>query len=240
MKSLDNHRILVVDDEDSIRRFLTVALPPHGYDVIEAMQASEAFQAIQSQKVDGIILDLGLPDMDGLEALKRIREQSSLPVIVLSVRDDEESIVTALESGAHDYLRKPFLVGELLARLKIAFRSHQLQQTNAVFISGPLSVDLSSRKVLCNGKEVKLTLTEYELLRVLIQNKGQVMTHSQILGEVWGPKSTEHIQYLRVYIGHLRQKLEVDPNTPQLIVTEPGVGYYLRELAISNSPSHEL
>ncbi len=230
MKPRDNYRLLIIDDESSIRRFVSVALPPHGYEILEAENAAEGLHLLQTAKPDAIILDLGLPDMDGLEALKKIRESHTLPVIILSVRDDEESIVTALDSGAHDYLRKPFLLGELLARLRLAMRSHQFQQLHPIYTSGNLTVDLSNRRVVLAGKDIKLTLTEYELLRVLIQHKGQVLSHGQILGEVWGPKSTEHIQYLRVYIGHLRQKLESDPNNPQMILTEPGVGYKLKDL----------
>ncbi|MFY7930610.1 MAG: response regulator [Oligoflexus sp.] len=228
MNQAKRQTLLVIDDEHQIRRFIKVALGPHGYDIVEAATGQEGLEKATQVSPDGIILDLGLPDRDGLDILKSLREWYAGPVLVLSVRDDEESIVAALDSGAHDYIRKPFMLGELLARLRLILRTHQVGQANPVYQIGDLMVDLATRKVTISQKEVKLTVTEYELLKVLVKHKGKVLTHNQILTEVWGPKSVEHIQYLRVYIGHLRQKLETDPNKPKLIITEPGVGYRLQ------------
>ena len=221
-------QLLVIDDEIQIRRFIKVALAPHGFAVAEAATGREGIEAVARLQPDGVILDLGLPDTDGLIVLRAIREWYQGPIIILSVRDDEESIVTALDSGAHDYLRKPFLLGELLARLRLALRTHTSGQNSPIYTAGGLSVDLATRRVSLFQKEIKLTVTEYELLKVLVKHHGRVLTHNQILTEVWGPKSVEHIQYLRVYVGHLRQKLELDPNKPRLILTEPGVGYRLQ------------
>lgn len=237
MSQSKKQRILVIDDESQIRRFIRLALAPHGYEVSEAQTGEEGILTAAQTSPDGIILDLGLPDMDGLKVLHQLREWYQGPILILSVRDDEESIVNALDSGAHDYIRKPFLLGELLARLRLALRSCQTGQASPVYSSGGLVVDLATRKVGLDGKEIRLTVTEYELLKCLIKHRGKVLTHSQILTEVWGPKSVEHIQYLRVYIGHLRQKLELDPNKPRLIVTEPGVGYRMQniEMAVTES-----
>ncbi len=230
MSKPKNYTLLVIDDELQVRRFTEVSLSPHGYEVHGAESGREGIELGTKLNPDAIILDLGLPDLDGLEVLASLKAWYQGPIIVLSVRDDEDSIVAALDSGAHDYIRKPFHLGELLARLRLALRNNQANQTSPIYTSGNLSVDLSSRRVTVGDKEIKLTVTEFELLKVLIRHRGKVLTHNQILSEVWGPKSVEHIQYLRVYIGHLRQKLETDVNKPRLILTEPGVGYRLQNL----------
>lgn len=230
MSRTKNYTLLVIDDESQVRRFTQVTLSPHGYDVHSAESGRQGIEMGSRLNPDAIILDLGLPDMDGLEVLSTLKAWYQGPIIVLSVRDDEDSIVCALDSGAHDYIRKPFHLGELLARLRLALRNNQANQTSPIYTSGDLSVDLSSRRVALGEREIKLTVTEFELLKVLIRHRGKVLTHNQILTEVWGPKSVEHIQYLRVYVGHLRQKLEVDINKPRLILTEPGVGYRLQNL----------
>jgi two-component system KDP operon response regulator KdpE len=235
MNQSKKQQLLLIDDETQIRRFIRLALAPHGYVVTEARTGEEGIQLAIQHSPDGIILDLGLPDLDGLKVLYQLREWYQGPIIVLSVRDDEENIVNALDSGAHDYIRKPFLLGELLARLRLALRSHQVGLATPVYTSGGLIVDLATRKVTLDGKEIRLTVTEYELLKCLIKHRGKVLTHNQILTEVWGPKSVEHIQYLRVYVGHLRQKLEVDINKPKLIITEPGVGYRMQNLESPDS-----
>jgi len=176
-----------------------------------------------------VILDLGLPDMEGVTVLKRLREWTKVPVVVLSVRDREEDKIAALDNGADDYVTKPFSTGELLARLRVAQRHAQPQPENAVFRSGVLEVDLASRAVTLNGKPVRLTATEYSLLRLFVQHAGKVLTHRQILREVWGPNYIEQTHYLRVYMAHLREKLEAQPSTPTLLITEPGIGYRLVE-----------
>ncbi|MBC7659308.1 MAG: response regulator [Chitinophagaceae bacterium] len=230
MSKSKNYTLLVIDDELQVRRFTQVTLSPHGYDVHSAETGKQGIELSSQLNPDAIILDLGLPDMDGLEVLSTLKSWYQGPIIVLSVRDDEESIVAALDSGAHDYVRKPFHLGELLARLRLALKNNQANQTSPIYTSGDLRVDLSSRRVTLGDREIKLTVTEFELLKVLIRHRGKVLTHNQILSEVWGPKSVEHIQYLRVYVGHLRQKLENDINKPRLILTEPGVGYRLQNL----------
>lgn len=220
--------ILVIDDEIQIRRLLRVALEGNGYRVFEAATGKDALIEAAQRHPDIIVLDLGLPDMDGLEVLKRLREWSEAPVLVLSVREGEEDKVGALDYGADDYMNKPFSTAEFLARLRAARRRAQPVADNAVFHSGPLQVDLSSRLVSTNGREVKLTPTEYSLLRLLARNAGKVVTHRQILKEVWGPNYAEQTHYLRVYMAHLREKLETDASRPELLLTEPGVGYRLK------------
>lgn len=220
-----NGTVLVIDDEPQIRRFLKVALEPHDYKVIEAATGQEGVALAASNRPDIIILDLGLPDKDGQHVLKELRGWFQKPIIILSVRDDEENVVTALDSGANDYLRKPFILNELLARLRLCQRLSQPQPSEPILSFGSLKIDLPAHKVLLEDTEIKLTATEFGLLKILALNAGKVLTHSQILSQVWGPKASENTQYLRVYIGHLRQKLEKDPNQPVLIITEPGVGY---------------
>jgi two-component system KDP operon response regulator KdpE len=223
---------LVIDDEVQIRRLLRVVLESADYQVYEAETAAQGLTDAATRRPDVILLDLGLPDLDGVNVLRRLREWSQVPVIVLSVRDDEEGKVAALDAGADDYVTKPFSSAELLARLRAAQRKTRPEEEISVFKSGDLIVDLTARVVTRAGHEVKLTATEYALLRFFVRHAGRVLTHRQILREIWGPKSEEHRQYLRVYVTHLRQKIERDPAAPELVKTEPGIGYRL-ELASS-------
>ena len=216
---------LVIDDELQIRRLLRVCLEANGYRVLEAATGQEGITQAAQWKPDVVLLDLGLPDLDGVTVLKRLREWSRVPVVVLSVRDREEDKIAALDHGADDYVTKPFSTGELLARLRVAQRHAQPLPENAVFRCGELEADLAARVVKRKGQEVKLTATEYALLRLFIQHAGKVLTHRQLLKEVWGPNAVEQTHYLRVYMAHLREKLEAEPNKPRLFVTEPGVGY---------------
>ncbi len=223
----DGPRVLVVDDELQIRRFLRIALEANGYHVFETANGQEAIQEAARTRPDLIILDLGLPDIDGLEVLRRLREWTATPTIILSVRDADRDKVAALDAGADDYLTKPFSLEELMARLRVAQRHAQPGPRSTTYRMGAIEVDLSRRQVTRDGEAVKLTPTEYALLRLLIQHAGRVLTHKQILREVWGPDYVEETHYLRVYFAQLRQKLEDDPSRPRLILTEPGVGYRL-------------
>ena len=218
---------LVIDDEMQIRRLLRVSLEGHGYRVSEAATGQEGLLVAAQHPPDVIILDLGLPDMDGVRVLERLREWSRVPVLILSVRDREEEKIAALDAGADDFVTKPFSTGELLARLRVAQRHTLPALDSPVFRSGDLEVDLTARVVRLKGREVKFTNTEYSLLRQFVRHSGKVLTHRQILTEVWGPNYVEHTHYLRVYIAHLREKLEADPAHPRLIITESGVGYRL-------------
>jgi two-component system KDP operon response regulator KdpE len=219
--------ILVIDDEIQIRRFLRIGLEASGYTVEEAECSQEGILQAARRRPDLIILDLGLPDLNGFEVLKRLREWSQTPVIVLSVRDSDSDKVSCLDAGADDYLTKPFSVDELLARIRTALRHAHLEEKPAVFSIGSIQVDLVRRSVTREGQSVKLTPTEYALLRLLIQHAGKVLTHRQILTEVWGKEYAHETHYLRVYFAQLRQKLEDDPAMPKIILTEPGVGYRL-------------
>jgi two-component system KDP operon response regulator KdpE len=221
-------RVLVVDDEPAIRRFLRTSLDSQGFDVIEAPDAQSALKEMARNTIDVLVLDLGLPDMDGLDVIKTVREQgSSVPIIVLSSRSDEVAKVKALDLGADDYVTKPFGMDELIARLRTALR-HKLQQQGErpIFRVGDLSVDLVRRVVTVRDRDVKLTPREYDLLRALVAHAGKVLTHRFLLREVWGTETD--IAYLRIYIRTLRQKIEADPDRPQLISTEQGVGYRLK------------
>lgn len=218
---------LVVDDEPQIRRLLRVTLEANGYQVFDAATGREGISQAAQQRPEVVLLDLGLPDMDGVEVLKRLREWSQVPVIILSVRDRENEKIAALDAGANDYVTKPFAPGELLARLRAALRQIQPQGADAVFRIGQLEVDLAARVVRQSGQEVKLTPIEYGLLRVLVIHGGKVLTHRQLLTEVWGPQAVEQTHYLRVHIAHLREKIETDPTRPKLVVTESGIGYRL-------------
>jgi two-component system KDP operon response regulator KdpE len=218
--------VLIVDDEIQIRRFLRVSLSASGYIVHEAATGQAGLDQAALVRPDVVILDLGLPDMGGLDMLRRLREWSPVPVIVLSVRDADTDKIALLDAGADDYLTKPFSMGELLARLRVAQR-HTSPAPETTFHSGPLEVDLARRLVTVNEHPVKLTATEYALLRLLVQHAGKVLTHRQILREVWGPQYEEETPYLRVYMAQLRHKLEADPANPTLLITEPGVGYRL-------------
>lgn len=223
-------RVLVVEDEPSVRLFLEECLSGAGFSVELVDTATAAYERLRSEPPDLLLLDLGLPDLDGLDLLAMLREWSRLPVIVLSVREDEQTIVAALDAGADDYLSKPFRTSELLARLRVALRHAGGEAEEEVFKSGPLRVDLAARVVSLAGREVQLTPTEYDLLRVLIADQGRVLTHHQLLTRVWGEGFLEDIQVLRVNVSNLRKKIEPDPRHPQLLVTEPGVGYRLRIL----------
>lgn len=220
---------LVIDDEPQIRRLLRVTLEANGYRVFDAPTGQDGIVQAAQCRPDIILLDLGLPDLDGVTVLKRLREWSRVPVIVLSVRDRENDKIAALDNGADDYVTKPFNTGELLARLRVAQRHVQPTPENAVFRCGNLEVDFAARVVRLNDKEIKLTATEYNLLRLFAQHAGKVLTHRQILREVWGPTYVEQTHYLRVYMAHLREKLEANPAQPELFITEPGVGYRLVE-----------
>ncbi len=220
--------ILVIDDEPAIRRLLKTTLQAHGYEIIEAENGREGLVSASTRPPDMIILDMNLPDTNGLEVLEKLREWYDRPIMVLSVINSEENIVRALDLGADDYLTKPFGVPELLARLRVCIRHNRAAtQPDPIFTTGPLSIDFSAHEVTLNGQIVKLTSTEFNLLKLFTKHAGKVLTHKFILKEIWGPGSGNDIQYLRVYIGHLRQKLEPNPDRPQLFITEPGVGYRL-------------
>ena len=221
----DGPIVLVIDDEAQIRRFLRISLEANHYHVREAITGQEGLEQAALQRPEVVILDLGLPDMDGIQVLKRLREWSHVPVIILSVRDADADKIAALDAGADDYLTKPFSVGELLARLRVAQRHSQPAPEAAIFHAGSLQVDLVRRVVTVRDEPIKLTATEYAFLRLLVQNAGKVLTHRQILREVWGPQYVEETHYLRVYAAQLRRKIEDDPARPQLLLTEPGVGY---------------
>ncbi|HVC55462.1 MAG TPA: response regulator [Stellaceae bacterium] len=230
--------VLVVDDEPPIRRFLRTSLAAAGYRVIAAENATEALAAFASEKVDLIILDLGLPDRSGLEVIVALRQLSPVPIIVLSARDDERTKVEALDSGADDYVSKPFGMAELIARLRAALRhAFQAKGEMPLFASGELAIDLVRRQVTRAGREVKLSPKEFELLRHLVAHAGKVVTHRQLLREVWGPAQADEVQYLRVFIRGLRQKLEPDPTQPTHILTELGVGYRLQLPPEQRAPS---
>ena len=219
--------VLVIDDEIQIRRLLKISLEAGGYRVYEAINGADGLAEAAQRRPDIVVLDLGLPDMDGVTVLKRLREWSNVPVVVLSVRDREDDKIAALDNGADDYLTKPFSTGELLARLRVAQRHAQPPADEAVFKNERLEVDLTSRTVKVAGKQIKLTATEYALLQLFVRHAGKVLTHRQILKEVWGPNYVEQTHYLRVYMTHLREKLEQNPSAPEMLVTESGVGYRL-------------
>lgn len=224
-------RVLIVDDEPAILRFLRPALVANDYDVATAGTVAEATRRIASEVPDIVVLDLGLPDGDGKDVIKRVREWSDVPIVVLSARDREIEKIEALDLGADDFVNKPFGVGELMARMRTALR-HRMQRNaeTPVLKVGDIEIDSPRHRVTRGGAEVKLTPKEFELLSFLSRHAGRVLTHRQILTAVWGPAHTEDTQYLRVYIGHLREKIEVSPDDPRVIVTEPGVGYRISEL----------
>jgi two-component system, OmpR family, KDP operon response regulator KdpE len=222
-------RILIADDERPIRRFLRAALTAKGHTILEAVSGTEAISAAAENHPDVIFLDLGLPDMDGVEVIARLREWSSIPIIVLSVRDQEEDKIKALDAGADDYLTKPFGIGELLARMRgVLRRATPGGKAESIFQSGSLRIDFNLRQVSLDGQEISLTPTEYDILRLLVQNAGKVLTHRQIITGVWGAGYADESHLLRVNISNLRRKIETDPSRPQLLTTEPGVGYRLR------------
>ena len=222
--------VLLVEDEPQMRRFLCATLRANSYQVIEAANARTALAQIAGRNPDLILLDLGLPDRDGLEVAREIRRTASAPVIVISARGREQDKVTALDLGVDDYVTKPFGVGELLARMRVALRRVTLSSGQVeIFEVGPLRVDLERRQVTRGGEEVHLTPTEYKLLAALVRHAGGVITHRQLLQDVWGANHSDQTHYLRVYMAQLRHKLERDPARPRLLLTEPGVGYRLRD-----------
>ncbi len=223
-----NPRVLIVDDERAIRRFLNVSLAANGYTVLEAANGQDALAIAAAQRPAVVILDLGLPDVDGVEVTRRLREWTPIPIIILSVRGDEIAKITALDAGADDYLTKPFGVGELLARIRVALRHADRPVDAPVFYLGDLTVDLARRAVSLAGREVQLTPTEYDLLNALVTNAGKVLTHHQLLRIVWGLGYEQETHMLRVNVSNLRRKIEPDPSRPRYILTEPGVGYRLR------------
>jgi two-component system KDP operon response regulator KdpE len=226
----DRARILVIEDEPEIRRFLRVSLTGHEFDLVEAAQGREGILQAATYQPDLVILDLGLPDIDGAEVIHQLRDWSQVPIIVLSARGQERDKVAALDAGADDYLTKPFGIGELLARIRVALR-HTARQSasaaDAIYNVADLRVDLSRRQVFIRDYEVHLTPTEYRLLTTLIRHAGKVVTHRQLLKEVWGPDSVQETHYLRVFMAQLRQKIEREPARPRYLLTEPSVGYRL-------------
>jgi two-component system KDP operon response regulator KdpE len=220
-------RILVIDDELAIRRFLHTVLSNEGFSLHEAEGGHAGLAAAATVRPDVILLDLGLPDLDGIEVIRRIREWSQVVIIVLSVREHEDDKVSALNAGADDYLTKPFGVGELLARIRAALRHSLKQAHEPVFTNGELVMDLALRRVTVRGEQIQLTPTEYDLLRLLVSHAGKVLTHGMILKQIWGITDAQQPHVLRVNISNLRRKIEADPSRPRHITTEPGVGYRL-------------
>lgn len=221
-------RILVIDDEPQIRKFMRISLTANGYEVAEAESAAEGIAAARAQVPDLIILDLGLPDLDGQEVISAVREGSDVPIVVLSVRSQELDKVEALDRGANDYVVKPFGVAELMARVRAVLRQRAPKEDAEVVEIGPIRIDLARRVVTREGEEMHLSRKEWELLEFLARAPDHVLTHREILRQVWGPAHVDDTAYLRVYVNQLRQKLEADPSQPGLIVTEPGVGYRLK------------
>lgn len=222
--------ILLIEDEPQMRRFLRITLQGHGYQLIESATGQDGLIQVATRNPDVVLLDLGLPDIDGIEVTKRLREWSQVPIIVLSAREQEEDKIRALDAGADDYLTKPFGAGELLARIRVALRHTATQHgvEESVFVLDNLKVDLVKRQVLLDKREIHLTPIEYRLLTMLIRHAGKVMTHSQIMKEVWGLAYVNQSHYLRIYMAQLRHKLEVDPARPKFLINEPGVGYRLK------------
>lgn len=226
--------VLVVEDESQMRKFIRASLASHGYRILEAERASEVIMLITSHNPDLVLLDLGLPDGDGIDLTRQVREWSRVPIIVISARGREDDKVAALDAGADDYLTKPFAVNELLARMRVAQRHANAPAINAeaqVFEFGELHIDAARREVTLSGEAVHLTPIEYKLLTLFARHAGKVLTHRQILKEVWGPSYATQTHYVRVQMAELRKKIEVDPSRPKLLVTEPGVGYRLRDRA---------
>lgn len=224
-------RILLIEDDPPIRRFLKASLTTQGYELIETETGKDGLSAAASNPPDVILLDLGLPDMDGLEIIRQIREWSTVPILILSARGQERDKIAGLDAGADDYLTKPFSVGELLARIRVLLRRHSAADRSdqtAVFTMGNIRVDFDARQVFRDEEEIHLTPIEYKLFSALIHHQGKVITHRQLMLEVWGPSYADQNHYLRIYILQLRRKIENDPNLPQYIITEPGVGYRLK------------
>ena len=227
-------RVLVVDDERSIRRLLTTSLGAHGFTVLEAANGSEALVAVAEHRPDVILLDLGLPDIDGLEVTRRLREWTGTPIIILSVREQEADKVAALDAGADDYMSKPFGIGELLARIRVSMRHIATDEHEPVIHLGNLTMDFTQRKVRDGEVEIQLTPTEYDLLRVLVKSAGKIMTHRQLLHQVWGSGYETETHLLRVNISNLRRKIESDPTQPHYLLTEAGVGYRINSQLLSS------
>ncbi|MGE5372219.1 MAG: response regulator [Solirubrobacterales bacterium] len=225
---INGAKILVVDDEPEIRRLLQVGLKAHGYDCILACSGGEGLERAAMDRPDLIVLDLGLPDLSGEEFITRIREWSSTPIIVLSVREQEKDKIQALDRGADDYLAKPFSMGELMARIRVALRHATNTKDEPLISNGELTLDIAHRQVMLGNTPLKLTPTEYEILKLLAVNVGKVITHKQLMNAVWGKGFEKETHYLRIYVGQLRKKIEPNPNQPIYIITEPGVGYRMR------------
>lgn len=231
MSPVGKKRVLVIEDEDAVSRFLLRTLEAHAYQVRVEASGKLGIQAAIEFRPEVVILDLGLPDLDGQEVLLKLREWLKAPIIVLTARESDEEKVRALDQGADDYLTKPFSMAELLARMRVALRHAESlgQSKETVYRNGDLELDLVSHTVRVGGRRVHLTATEYEILKCLVRNSGKVVTHRALLKEIWGPNSVEHTQYLRVYVGQLRKKLKANAGDPELILTEPGIGYRLTE-----------
>jgi len=223
------NKILIIDDEPQIRRILRMGLESQGFFVIEAVSGAEGLKHASTYLPDAVILDLGLPDCRGIEVLRQLREWSEVPVVILSVENDENEKVEALNRGADDYVTKPFGMNELIARVKVSLRHKRTMEKPEInYRFGTLEINLDSHLVWKQGKELRLTSTEFSLLKLFVRHAGKVLTHKMILKEIWGPKHEADTHYLRIYIGTLRKKIEEDPSEPKLIVTEPGVGYRLK------------
>jgi two-component system KDP operon response regulator KdpE len=221
-------RVLVVDDENAIRRYLRAALSAQGFSIFEAANGQDAINAVVSNHPDLIILDLGLPDVDGIEVTRRLREWSQTPIIILSVREAENDKISALDAGADDYLTKPFSTGELMARMRVALRRQNTRPDDPILQVDNLKMDIARRLVTVDDNQISLTPTEYEILRLFLQNAGKVITHRQLLRQVWGTAYENEMHILRVNISNLRRKIEPDPLRPHYLLTEPGVGYRIR------------
>lgn len=239
MKQQTSLRVLVVDDDLAIRRFLRTALHAYGYTVFEASSGEDALAEVVTKRPDLLILDIGLPGKNGIEITRELREWSNIPILILSVKDQEKEKIDALDAGADDYLTKPFSVGELTARMRVAIRHANKQENEPIFETGELSIDMSRRIVTLKKEEVALTPTEYDLLKILAQEAGKVLTHRQIIHLLWGGSYPGETHLLRVNISNLRKKIEPDPSRPSYIVTEPGVGYRLRTIEIGKGKSKE-
>lgn len=235
----DEPLVLVVEDEPPLRRFLRTSLSSNGYRLIEAGTAEQALRAMKENRPDLMLLDLGLPDADGIDLTSRLREWTETPIVVISARGREEDKVRAFEAGADDYLTKPFGVNELIARMRVALKhaANDGTKTASVMEFGRLRIDLEARLVTVAGREVHLTPTEYKCLVLLARHAGKVLTHDRILREVWGPGSSRETHYVRVRMAELRKKLEIDPARPRILVTEPGIGYRLKAESTASSPA---
>jgi two-component system KDP operon response regulator KdpE len=228
VSTVTSAHLLVVDDEPQLLRVLRPTLTAAGYEVTTAENGEQALSTAAGSRFDAILLDLGLPDLDGKEVIQRVREWSDVPILVLSARDIEQEKIEALDRGADDFINKPFAVGELLARIRAALRGAERRySTTAAFRAGDLCMDFSTRRTLIMGEEVKLTRREYDLLRTLARHAGKVVTHKQIIAAVWGAESSADAQFVRVLVGQLRQKIEEEPSSPKILITEPGLGYRL-------------